>query len=195
MEVRAPSSSTGRTGIAGIRERLNELWRQTGMTRCPVLVSLDMPAEKVVSQARARRRSIDDWVQVAGDHAEFARFEHLVQGWPIDAMFLLRHRAPARERAQPITIGRSRGCDVCIREEWISKVHAAVIRDDEPSRSGVGDAYYITDLESRHGVLVNGELVPADELRPLDSGDIVTLGRVALLFLDARSQLLLVKGA
>jgi hypothetical protein len=180
--------------MAGIRELLLALSRQPGMMVCPMLVGLDMSMEDAVSQASSRLRHIDDWVLVAGDDVNLRRFDYLVRGWDINAIYLLRPRSPAPAPEQPITIGRSRHCDVCIPEEWISKVHAAVIRDDDPRERDVRD-HYITDMESHHGVLINGEPVPAGKIRHLGANDIVTLGLTTLLFVDAYMQRLLVRGA
>jgi pSer/pThr/pTyr-binding forkhead associated (FHA) protein len=205
--------------MAGIRERLLALSRQPGMTICPMLVGLDMSIEDAMTQARSRLRDIeewaldmsprrllpidersrlrdiDEWGLSAEDAGKLQRFDYLVGGWNIDEIYLLRPRSPVPDPEPSITIGRSRHCDLCIPDEWISKVHAAVIRDGDPREPDVRDHYYITDMESHHGVLINGEPVPAGKMRHLDPNDILTLGLTTLLFVDAYMQYLLVRGA
>jgi len=67
-------------------------------------------------------------------------------------------------------IGRSRDNDLCLPSRYLSRHHAAVL----PSPEG---HYYIVDLNSANGVLVNGKLVSRSLLY---NGDVVSLGQFRL---------------
>lgn len=204
MDSSDTSLKTGRTGIAGICERLHELERQPGMTTCPALVCLDKAMEDAVRQTRSRLSEMGEWARhgpADRDVMALSHFEHLVRDLAIDTIFLLRPRSPSWNPRQPMTIGRSRRCDVCIPDDdSVSAVHASVttrrgdyVQDD--SEYHVPGDCYILDMDSRHGVRINGEPVPAGEMRQLLRNDIVTLGRATLLFIDAHMQRLLVRSA
>ncbi|WP_338264000.1 sigma 54-interacting transcriptional regulator [Corallococcus caeni] len=75
-------------------------------------------------------------------------------------------------REGSVVIGRAAGADLLVDDASVSRQHARV---------GVaqGEAF-IADLGSHNGVRVNGERVQGT--RPLDGGDVVTLGNVTLVF-------------
>ncbi len=77
-------------------------------------------------------------------------------------------------------IGRGHQCDLCIRDEEISGTHLQLGR----SRDGV---YFIEDLGSTNGTLVNGSPLPPQNQHPLQAGDQVSLGVSTFLFHDAAS--------
>jgi hypothetical protein len=76
-----------------------------------------------------------------------------------------------QEVPTPLTIGREEGNPIQLNDERISRFHLKVQEDD--------DKIVLTDLQSTNGTRVNGENVQLWILRP---GDVVTLGRTALLF-------------
>lgn len=67
--------------------------------------------------------------------------------------------------ADRMLIGRSEHNDVCLPSPYLSRHHAAIL--------GTPHGYYVVDLNSANGLLVNG--VSTQRAR-LDDGDIVTLG-------------------
>jgi len=70
-----------------------------------------------------------------------------------------------------VMVGRDHGCDV--RLEGVGRTHAAL-------RRNVGGTFYVQDLGSSGGTLVNDSPVTGPrELRP---GDVVSFGRVHLRF-------------
>ncbi len=71
-----------------------------------------------------------------------------------------------------ITIGRARSSDVFLPDQWLSRHHAAI-----EQRLG---SYYLLDLGSKNGTLLNGERVSGD--RRLRDGDVITLGEHLLAF-------------
>jgi serine phosphatase RsbU (regulator of sigma subunit)/pSer/pThr/pTyr-binding forkhead associated (FHA) protein len=71
-----------------------------------------------------------------------------------------------------VTIGRSRESDIFLPDQWLSRNHAAI--EERP------DGYYVNDLSSKNGTLLNGE--PLQEWRHLRPGDIITLGEHTLTF-------------
>jgi serine phosphatase RsbU (regulator of sigma subunit) len=71
-----------------------------------------------------------------------------------------------------ITIGRARSSDVFLPDQWLSRHHAAI-----EQRAG---GYFLLDLGSKNGTLLNGERVAGD--RRLRDGDVITLGEHLLVF-------------
>lgn len=70
------------------------------------------------------------------------------------------------------SIGRSKHCDVVIGYETISRSHAVISRRI--------DGWYIYDLNSKSGILVNGQ--SADRRAQIKPGDLLTLGNLAFRF-------------
>lgn len=88
---------------------------------------------------------------------------------PLDELIL--RGSDGGERRVPIakdriTLGRSRDCDVFIPDQWLSRMHAEILRDP--------GGLQIMDLGSKNGTLVNGRKI--DGRVPLRSGDVITLG-------------------
>jgi pSer/pThr/pTyr-binding forkhead associated (FHA) protein len=48
--------------------------------------------------------------------------------------------------------------------------------------SHTGDQFYIEDLQSVNGTVINGQRIPAHTLHPLRSGDHISLGKMELTF-------------
>jgi pSer/pThr/pTyr-binding forkhead associated (FHA) protein len=68
-----------------------------------------------------------------------------------------------------LVIGRGRGADVILAEPTISRAHAAIGCD--------GEGFFVQDLGSTNGTLVNGQ---RRERTPLASGDEIRIGRLHL---------------
>src|SRR5690606_34486945 len=75
-----------------------------------------------------------------------------------------------------LTLGRAAGNDVVIPEMSVSRKHAAV--------SVRSDGFELKDLGAANGTRINGRAAPAGGYL-LTSGDIVALGDVECVFLDA----------
>jgi serine phosphatase RsbU (regulator of sigma subunit) len=71
-----------------------------------------------------------------------------------------------------ITIGRSRESDIFLPDQWLSRHHAEIQQR--------GDGYYLLDLKSKNGTLLNGE--PLAQERRLRHGDVITLGEHVLTY-------------
>jgi len=80
--------------------------------------------------------------------------------------------------ADRVMVGRSRNCDIVIRRDSISKLHA-VFREVTPSTA------MLLDRKSLNGTKVNGEVLTPGTSRPLKSGDEIEFGDVTARFLDA----------
>ncbi len=63
----------------------------------------------------------------------------------------------------PFQIGRLAECELSLRDSRISRQHAQVLAED--------DAYFLEDLNSRHGIFVNGKKVTRHRLIPNDRID------------------------
>lgn len=75
------------------------------------------------------------------------------------------HRRRIALDKTPFTIGRQADNDLVIRDTRASRRHARIVEED--------GAYVIEDLDSKHGVTVNGERV---RRRALRSGDVIRFG-------------------
>lgn len=58
----------------------------------------------------------------------------------------------------PFQIGRLAECELSLRDSRISRQHAQIVAED--------DTYYLEDLNSRHGVFINGKKVTRHRLTP-----------------------------
>src|SRR5688572_937130 len=80
------------------------------------------------------------------------------------------------ERAYPLqdrtSIGRDRGCDICVDDPMVSTKHAEIVRDE-------AGTYRLRDLGSRRGTFVGAHKVDEVELR---DGDELLIGPVRMRF-------------
>ncbi len=74
------------------------------------------------------------------------------------------------------TLGRSVRCDICLDDSLVSDEHAAIVRSE--------DGFFIEDLNSRNGLLVNGKAVHNGKLR---SGDTIEIGSYRIKFTCERT--------
>jgi len=79
-----------------------------------------------------------------------------------------------------LTIGRSSDCDIFIDDAVVSTEHAVIEKVENPD-SGTPIDYYIHDLASTNGTLVNGEAVT---LQKLSHNDVIRVGWVNFKFID-----------
>jgi pSer/pThr/pTyr-binding forkhead associated (FHA) protein len=73
-----------------------------------------------------------------------------------------------------ITIGRKPGNDLHFNRPEISGAHAAFLLEN--------DNYYVTDLGSTNGTLLNGAPIVAKEKYPLNTADVVTIAPYRIRF-------------
>jgi sigma-B regulation protein RsbU (phosphoserine phosphatase) len=74
----------------------------------------------------------------------------------------------AIDPAKTTVLGRSSACQVILADESVSRRHAQVHH--------TSDTWFITDLGSRHGTLVNAIQLAANGAAPLNNGDLISLG-------------------
>lgn len=67
---------------------------------------------------------------------------------------------------EEVTIGRERGNDIVIDNLGVSNAHARIVKSD--------DRYYIEDLDSTNGTILNGQKVIKDFL---NNEDIITISK------------------
>ncbi|MFV8754379.1 sigma 54-interacting transcriptional regulator [Nannocystaceae bacterium ST9] len=81
----------------------------------------------------------------------------------------------------PVSLGKSRTCDVVFPDESVSRTHAEIRRED--------GRYRLFDRESTNGTFLGGSRIGDAWLRP---GDVIGLGKVELRFVprDSRAELL-----
>ena len=73
-----------------------------------------------------------------------------------------------------VSIGRSKRNHLVLADQWLSRHHAEIRKEN--------GTFYIHDLDSRNGTLVNG--VRINRRAPLQDGDVVTLGDQTLTFMQ-----------
>lgn len=78
----------------------------------------------------------------------------------------------------PVTIGRSRRCDVRVDNDSVSKVHASVTFDQGRA------AYLLVDENSRNGTRVNGQQLSPGVAAPVYAGAQVAFGDAVFVFID-----------
>jgi len=71
-------------------------------------------------------------------------------------------------------LGRGDSNDIVINDKFISKKHMRIIKED-----GI---YYIEDLGSANGTLLNGEAIT--EAIELKDKDLIDVGRIEFLFVN-----------
>jgi MoxR-like ATPase len=78
---------------------------------------------------------------------------------------------PARWGGEELLVGRSKDCHVLLPDSKVSKHHARLVLKS--------NRWYVEDLGSRNGVLLNGDKVTSEMLSPHDA---LQVGNVLLLF-------------
>ncbi len=78
----------------------------------------------------------------------------------------------------PVTVGRSRRCDVRVENDSVSKVHGSVVFDRASGE------YFIIDENSRNGTRINGEPLTPGVPAAVWSGAHVAFGDALFVFLD-----------
>jgi pSer/pThr/pTyr-binding forkhead associated (FHA) protein len=68
-------------------------------------------------------------------------------------------------------LGRNVSCDVCLDDSLVSEEHVCITKTD--------DGYVVEDLNSRHGLQLNGKEVHQKTLR---NGDTIAIGNFELKF-------------
>lgn len=77
----------------------------------------------------------------------------------------------------PVTIGRSRRCDVRIDNESVSKVHGSIGFDE-------ARGYLVVDENSRNGTRVNGQPLAPGAAAAVYAGAQVAFGDATFVFID-----------
>lgn len=65
------------------------------------------------------------------------------------------------------TLGRELDCDICLPDASVSRHHASIIKR--------GPHWYVIDLNSRNGVVLNTERLKANDPTPLDAHDLLAI--------------------
>lgn len=78
----------------------------------------------------------------------------------------------------PVTIGRSRRCDVRVDNDSVSKIHSSVVFDRASGE------YYLVDENSRNGTCINGEALSPGVRAAVWSGAYVSFGDALFVFID-----------
>lgn len=77
--------------------------------------------------------------------------------------------------AEPtVTLGRDKSCQVVLSQQAVSRNHARITKE--------GQLFFLEDLGSAYGTLVNGKPLPKGERRLLRDGDIIAIAQYDLRF-------------
>jgi sigma-B regulation protein RsbU (phosphoserine phosphatase) len=100
-------------------------------------------------------------------------------GAPTGASFVVINPSGNRTRAVieplPFIIGRQADCQLVLRDSRVSRQHVRILKE--------GDSYILEDLNSRHGVLINGAQVKRHELKNSDSVEFGVQDSYRLIFM------------
>src|SRR4051812_42315184 len=73
-----------------------------------------------------------------------------------------------------ITLGRDKNCQVILPLQAVSRNHARITQD--------GSLFFVEDLASAYGTLINGKALPKGEKRLLRNGDIIAIAQFDVTF-------------
>ena len=73
-------------------------------------------------------------------------------------------------------IGRAENLPIQILDERVSRKHMKIFYDTDKS------AYFVADMESKHGVLVNCVRIPKTRNTLLKEDDFITIGDTSIMF-------------
>ena len=73
-------------------------------------------------------------------------------------------------------VGRDEGVLVQVLDPHVSRKHFQILFKPETG------LWYVLDMRSRHGTLLNGQPVSADQEKPLCNNDVLTAGGTTILF-------------
>jgi hypothetical protein len=161
MEADRPKATT-------LRELLVEL-RQGYTLYKPILIEVEQGTRVTPESTIDRTMTLNkplDWAEQYG--REYAGHTFLILG----------PNTLSAGVDTPVTIGRSRRCDVRVENDSVSKAHASVVFD----RSS-GD-YFLVDENSRNGTCVNGEPLTPGVPAAVWSGAYVSFGDAVFVFID-----------
>jgi hypothetical protein len=80
-----------------------------------------------------------------------------------------------------IAIGRARNNDIILRNQSVSKLHARIHAQES---EGEPEVFWLTDMRSTAGTIVNNVSLTPSQPHRLDPGDEIRFGRVTCEFLD-----------
>lgn len=119
----------------------------------------------------------DEDTQVSG-RVKVAAVESRAPAAPSEESVVIALRKVASAHPSAITFGRGSGNDVVIRDAFVSKVHAFLRKGEH--------GWELSDAGARNGAWVGGKRLDAKGTPvPVQSGDVLTFGRVVFFFLEA----------
>jgi hypothetical protein len=101
------------------------------------------------------------------------------EGWKQlrdDEVFVLTSKQLPDGSQCPITLGRSRHCDIRLTHHTVSGMHASIGYDADYG-------YYVLDEHSRNGTIVDGVLIAPGINTPLNDESILEFGELWCLFI------------
>lgn len=127
----------------------------------------DSAPKKSVALART-----DDSQTFFGNEEETSEFQ--ITGEPYLKFMQAGHSESIRLKGSKWTAGRDSLREIVLDDKNASRSHFSIEK--------VGNDFFITDLESANGTLLNAQELPKLKKMPLKSGDIVTVGGLTMIF-------------
>jgi hypothetical protein len=136
----------------------------------PVMIALESDAQHSTLEA-----TIDRTMTLSQPMAWVEQFGRELAS---HAFVLLGPNTLAAGLDAPVTIGRSRRCDVRCDNDSVSKVHGSIVFD-----RATGE-YFVIDENSRNGTRINGEALTPGVPAAVWSGAHLAFGDALFVFLD-----------
>jgi pSer/pThr/pTyr-binding forkhead associated (FHA) protein len=105
-------------------------------------------------------------------HEESPLGKHLKKEAHSESLFLI-YEGKSVPIATEITIGRHKKSDIIIDDALVSRKHVIIKK--------INDEYFIKDLKSTNGTLLNNKLLPPKQFMQLHVEDIITIGSTELV--------------
>jgi pSer/pThr/pTyr-binding forkhead associated (FHA) protein len=131
---------------------------------------------RVEEGARDINESTTDRTQTMSKPLDWA--EQYTREYATEAYVRLGPNTLTAGLVSPVTIGRSRRCDVKIENDSVSKVHASIVFDRSSGE------YYVIDENSRNGTCINGEPIASGSKTSIWPGAYVSFGDAVFVFID-----------
>jgi serine/threonine protein kinase len=145
----------------------------------PILIDVDGPrsiAENTQDQKWEDNAGFSGSTEGADNDVTQPWLDYLVREYADHDVVLLKPKRPVPAPMLAVTIGRSRSCDITIKNTSVSSSHARILLNNSTSE------YSLLDEDSRNGTFMNGDRISPHEHQRLWDGVMLFFGKVAFIF-------------
>lgn len=136
----------------------------------PAFPILDMPEEHFAEAAEPVEAHVDD--DFSGSDEKTSEIN--LSGEPYLKFMFTSHSESIRLKGNKWIAGRDSIAQIHLDDKKASRQHFSLEK--------VGEQYFIKDLKSANGSLLNGQELRPNELREIKSGDIITVNQLTIIF-------------